>query len=228
MLEEMDYLVIDVADNAKQAMHLARVTKPDIILMDINIKGTKDGISTAEEIYAVDPVPIIFLSSLTDKETFERAKRSQPYAYLTKPANKISLQRSIELAISKFNESNNLSPVLDSTWETTPFLKKNLLVKQDNKLVKLKFEEILAVEVEEKYCSIYVGEQKYVVRISLKDILEKLPPNHFIRTHRNFVVNTEMIDGIDLEENIIHTPYKEFPLGRKYRTELLNSDGFIS
>ena len=224
-LEDMGYLVIDIADNAKAALHMTKISKPDIVLMDIDIKGNQDGITAAEEIFTLDPTPIIFITSLIDKETFDRAKKAHPYAYLVKPANKTSLRHAIELAIENFNgnESDGNIPLNEF-----PFLKQNFLIKEGNKLVKIAIEHIHVIEVEEKYCSIYTDSKKYLVRISLKDILEKLSNQNFFRTHRNFVVNMDHVESIDLEANTVHTQAKDLPLGRKYRSYILKSKGYIS
>ncbi|MDN5205649.1 response regulator [Fulvivirgaceae bacterium BMA10] len=224
-LEEMGYLVIAVANNAKAALHFAKITKPEIILMDIHLSGSKDGITVAQEIYALDPVPIIFVTSLMDQETFERAKQAHPYAYLLKPANKVSLQHSIELAIQNFNEEQENKKY---SLEQFPFFRQNLLIRQGNKLVKLNFDGIELIEVEEKYCTIFTVDQKFVVRISLKELLEKLPIDKFVRVHRNYVVHGDKIIAIDLEKNHVQTKSKSLPLGRKYRSALLNSRGYIS
>ncbi|MDN5210635.1 response regulator [Fulvivirgaceae bacterium BMA12] len=224
-LEEMGFLVIDVADSAKSAIHMAKISRPEIILMDINLKGEMDGIAAAQQIFTMDPTPIIFVTSLSDKDTFERAKKVHPFAFLVKPANKISLKHSIELAIENFN-AKTLKKRL--TLEQFPFLKQNLLIKEGNKLIKLNIENIHIIEVEEKYCSIYDEKKKFVVRISLKDILEKLANDKFMRIHRNYVVNIDRIIAIDLEKNLVQTEIKELPLGRKYRSEIINNKGYIS
>ena len=224
-LEEMDFLVIDVVDNAKSAIHLVKISRPEIILMDINLNGEMDGITAAHQIFTLDPTPIIFITSLSDNQTFDRAKKVHPFAYLIKPANKISLRHSIELAIENFNEKSLAQKL---TLEQFPFLKKNLLIKEGNKLVKLTIENIHLIEVEEKYCSIYGENRKFVVRISLKDILEKLENDKFLRIHRNYVVNIDKIIAIDLEKNVVQTELKDLPLGRKYRSEIINSKGYIS
>lgn len=224
-LEEIGFLVIDAVDNAKAAMHLAKISRPEIILMDINLNGEMDGIAAARQIFALDPTPIIFVTSLSDKETFDRAKKVHPFAYLIKPANKVSLKHSIELAIENFNEKSLTKKL---TLEQFPFLKQNLLIKEGNKLVKLGIENIHIIEVEEKYCSIYGENKKFVVRISLKDILEKLSKDKFMRVHRNYVVNIDRIIAIDLDKNVVQTELKELPLGRKYRSEIINSKGYIS
>ncbi len=224
-LEEMGFIVIDVADNAKTAMHLAKISRPEIILMDIDIKGDMDGITTAKQIFDLDPTPIIFITSLVDKETFDRAVKVYPFAYLIKPANKVSLKHAIVLAIENFNEKKQAQRL---TLEQFPFLKQNLLIKEGNKLVKLNIDNIHIIEVEEKYCSIYADNKKFIVRISLKDILERLNNQKFTRIHRNFVVNIDKIISIDLEQNIVLTDFKELPLGRKYRSDLINSQGYLS
>jgi len=224
-LEEMGYIVIDVVDNAKAALHLVKITRPELVLMDINIRGEMDGISVAQQIFSLDPTPVIFITSLSDQSTFDRAKKAHPFAYLLKPANKISLEHSIELAIQNFNEKAIEKKL---TFEQFPFLKQNLLIKEGNRLIKIGMANIDVIEVEEKYCSIYVEKKKYVVRISLKDLMDKLPDEQFTRIHRNFVVNMDKIIALDLENNIVQTTFKNLPLGRKYRSDLIKSKGYIS
>jgi DNA-binding LytR/AlgR family response regulator len=224
-LEEMGYIVIDVVDNAKAALHLVKIARPELVLMDINIRGEMDGISVAQQIIVLDPTPVIFITSLSDQDTFNRAKETHPFAYLLKPANKISLEHSIELAIQNFNEKAIQKKL---TFEQFPFLKQNLLIKEGNRLIKIAMAIIDVIEVEEKYCSIYVEEKKYVVRISLKDLMDKLPDEQFTRIHRNFVVNMDKIIALDLENNIVQTTFKNLPLGRKYRSDLIKSKGYIS
>ena len=224
-LEEMGFVVVDVVDNAKSALHLVRIARPEIILMDINIKGQTDGILAAQEIFTVDPTPIIFITSLSDKSTFERAKKAHPFAYLLKPANKVSLKHAIELAIENFNKQQRGN---EYNFEQFPFLKNNILIKEGQKLIKISMSAIDLVEVEEKYCSIYVNSKKFVVRISLKDIIEKLPDDIFVRVHRNYVINMEKIVALDLENNIVQTTFNDIPLGRKYRADILKNKGYIS
>ncbi len=96
----MNYEIAGEANNANEALRLALATHPDLILMDIKIKGDKDGIMVAEEIHQSYNVPIIYLTAYSDDKTIERAKLTGPFSLLTKPVrNNTMLKTAIELAI---------------------------------------------------------------------------------------------------------------------------------
>ncbi|NMO08459.1 PAS domain S-box protein [Methanobacterium subterraneum] len=97
-LESFGYEVPYVASNGEEAVKKALEIKPDLILMDIILKGKTDGIDAALEIKKFN-IPVIFLTAHPEESTIERAKLTEPYGYLTKPYNTIELKYSIELAI---------------------------------------------------------------------------------------------------------------------------------
>ena len=100
IIDQMGYQSSKVSDNAEEAIQIAKHFNPDLLLMDINIEGKMDGIETAVAINEFSPTPVIFITSLSDTETFEKAKSTIPFAYITKPFDAPILQRSIELALS--------------------------------------------------------------------------------------------------------------------------------
>ncbi len=73
--------------------------RPHLVLMDIGLKGTMDGIAAATEILANQNIPIIFVTAYADESTFDRATHVSPYGYLVKPFEDTELQTAIELAI---------------------------------------------------------------------------------------------------------------------------------
>ena len=100
-LEEMGYEVVGTADTGEKAIRLASQTKPDLMLMDICIKGPMDGIDTAAIIRRDLRIPIVFLTSFADSETIRRAAQTAPYGYLTKPYKAKELRAAIEVALQK-------------------------------------------------------------------------------------------------------------------------------
>lgn len=100
-LIELGYRVCGIADNANQAIALARTYRPDVILMDIVIKGDRDGIQAADEIARSLHIPVVFLTAFSDAQTVERAARTSPYGYLTKPFQEKELRAAIEVALYK-------------------------------------------------------------------------------------------------------------------------------
>jgi two-component system, response regulator PdtaR len=112
-LHEMGYSVVGQAANAEDALRLARDKKPDLILMDIHIQGDRDGIITAEEINTRYGIPIIYLTAYSDDETIQRAAKTRPYGFLTKPFRKNEMYSTIEMALYKhriIQQEENLEP----------------------------------------------------------------------------------------------------------------------
>jgi PAS domain S-box-containing protein len=100
------YKVVGLATKAEESIEKAETEKPDLILMDIKLKGDMDGIEAANKIRESLRLPVIFLTSYTDDETFQRAKLTDPFGYLIKPFEIKDLKRTVEMALYK-NKLNN-------------------------------------------------------------------------------------------------------------------------
>ncbi len=100
-VEELGYELLGAYTDANKAIEQCSITRPDVVLMDINLPGSMDGITAADKIYYEFDVPIIYISSYTDETTVSRALKSTSYGYLVKPIEKISLGITIDLVYSK-------------------------------------------------------------------------------------------------------------------------------
>jgi len=100
-LERLGYAVAGVASSAEDAVRTASEQRPDLVLMDIRIKGAMDGIDTAEVVRRRFGVPVVFLTAHTDEVTLDRAKRAEPFGYVVKPLRSSELRRAVELALYK-------------------------------------------------------------------------------------------------------------------------------
>ena len=100
-LREMGYRVCACVDNGRDAIARARADRPDLVLMDVVLKGEMDGIAAAAVIGAELQIPILFLTAYSDDQTVERAARAMPYGYLTKPFQGRELRAVIEVALRK-------------------------------------------------------------------------------------------------------------------------------
>jgi CheY-like chemotaxis protein len=96
-LEKRGYAVIATIDTGEKAIHKASSENPDLILMDIRLKGTLDGIEAAARIHAVLDIPVIFLTAYADEEKMERAKLTLPFGYLLKPVQDRDLKSTKQL-----------------------------------------------------------------------------------------------------------------------------------
>ena len=103
----------------------------------------------------------------------------------------------------------------------------HIYTKVGNKLRKVPLDDILYIEVEGKYSALQVRDRKYNVKASLKDLLQKLPTNRFVRVSRNFVVNLSRIQHIDTFQYTVKVGDMEIPISRTYKEELMRHINLI-
>ncbi len=220
-LTRLGYAVTAIVTRGEEAIRQAQENRPDLILLDINLKGTLDGIETAHQLNKLVHIPIIYVTANSDEATFNRAKETRPYAFITKPIRNLDLQRAIELTISRMADDyhQNTEPEQELS-EATPFvLSDRIFVRQNQKMVKIFVEEILYLEADRNYCHLVTADQTYLLTITLKALEEKLASPHFLRVHRSYVVNLRQID--EVAENQIGLSGKTIPLSYLHRDELL-------
>lgn len=102
------YNVVGLVTTAEESIENAKTEKPDLVLMDIKLKEERDGIEAANIIRESLRLPVVFLTSYTDDETFQRAKLTDPFGYLIKPFEIKDLKRTVEMALYKNKLSNEL------------------------------------------------------------------------------------------------------------------------
>lgn len=107
-LQQAGYTVIATVSSGEDAVKYAKEKIPDIILMDIIIKGALDGIETAQQIRTILDIPVVYLTAFSDEKTIERAKLTEPFGYLIKPFNKRELNIAIEMALFKHRMEEEL------------------------------------------------------------------------------------------------------------------------
>lgn len=100
-LEGLGYTVTAVISSGEVALQKVAETFPDLVLMDIKLKGTIDGIQAAEQIRKEFQIPVVYLTAYTDEETLNRAKLTEPYGYILKPFEARDLGTTIEMALYK-------------------------------------------------------------------------------------------------------------------------------
>jgi DNA-binding NarL/FixJ family response regulator len=106
-LNNSDFTVSGIAYDDEEAMFQLKQNTPDAAILDINLDCATDGIEIAEYINKYSHIPFLFLTSHADKDTLERAKKTEPWGYIVKPFNEKTLQASLEIAISNFAQRSN-------------------------------------------------------------------------------------------------------------------------
>ncbi len=107
-LNYMGYEVVGTAVNCIEALERANMLKPDLILMDIMLEGSSDGIVTAQKIKEQQFLPIIYLTAYEDEDLFNRAKITEPYGYLIKPFNDRDLRIVLETTFYKYGHDKRI------------------------------------------------------------------------------------------------------------------------
>ena len=108
-LLKLGYEVVACATNADEAIASITTTLPDIIIMDIHLNHSKDGIETAEAIQKIANIPILYLTAFADDETIRRAVNTNPIGYLIKPFKREELKSTILLGLHKKNRAEHIS-----------------------------------------------------------------------------------------------------------------------
>ena len=108
MLNAMGYDAFAIAASADDALARIAEHRPDLVLMDIRIKGSRDGIETADLLRARFGIPVVYLTAHSDDATLERAKLTVPYGYLMKPVKAAELRSAIEIAIHRHGMERQL------------------------------------------------------------------------------------------------------------------------
>lgn len=221
-LDELGYEVTGMVTRAEQALLHCRQTPPDVILLDIKLKGEMDGIQLAHKLNEEIDIPIIFLTANTDEATFHRAKEALPFAFLSKPYKKLDLQRTLALVVSRL-QADNTSGHCGNSPDNSYILSDRIFVRYKDKMVKVVIEDILYIKADGNYCLIATDDKDYMLTVPLKTLEESLPASHFMRTHRSFVVNLNKIEALtDNQEFLTLGGDKHIPVSRRFKPEVLN------
>lgn len=108
MLLSLGHSIVGIVTTGEEALKTARDDRPDLVLMDIVLKGKIDGIAAAEEIWETWGIPVVYLTAYADDTIFQRAKLSEPFGYLLKPFESRELQTTVEMALYKSRMENRL------------------------------------------------------------------------------------------------------------------------
>lgn len=201
------YEVVSVCKTYATALLELEKQQIDLILLDIKLKGEKDGIDLARVIREDYRIPFVFISSHSDRNTVQRAVEVNPYGYLIKPFEDNDVLVAIEVALSNFGKEQ-------STRIEDFLLNDALFVRHKNLSIKIMLTDIEHIKAEGNYSTIYTIDQKqYVLRGTLKEIETKLPTKQFYRIHKSYIINLSQLSAINT--NGIYVNEKKLPIGRE-------------
>jgi DNA-binding LytR/AlgR family response regulator len=214
-LTDLGYEVIGIESRGEEAVQHAKTNTPDLLLLDVNLKGRMNGFDTAKAIQNFKDIPIIYLTANNDEASFALAKETHPWAFITKPFNKLNLQRTIELVVAQIKENSGYGNFSDQM----EVMDDRIFVRHNGSMEKILLVDILYVEADRNYCKIVTEANSYLITCTLKTMEEKLPKSNFVRVHRSFLVNLTKLDVV--AEHHIEIKRKVIPLSKSHKEMLL-------
>jgi hypothetical protein len=133
-LESLGYRVVAIAASGEKAVEKATELRPDLVLMDIRLKGDMDGIAAAQQIWENLEIPAIYVTGHSDQSTVERAKVSAPFGYILKPIKERELSVAIDIALQRYEREHLLSAILKGMTDGVIIVDKECRVKSLNQV----------------------------------------------------------------------------------------------
>jgi DNA-binding LytR/AlgR family response regulator len=224
-LTKMGYKVMGIMAHGEDAIKNIQENPPDLMLVDINLKGKLDGVETVQQIRAInDKIGIIYLTANDDEVTYNRAKTTKPEAFISKPFKRLDLARAIELAIIRMSKMQSLSnPTTTTTTEEKNgyILDDRIFVKYQDSMVKIYLQDILYVEADRNYCKVFTVDKAYLITFSLKVFEEKLNSEIFIRIHRSYIINLAKIDSLKDNCEYVSIGQQHLAVSRSFKEEFM-------
>jgi two-component system, LytTR family, response regulator LytT len=195
-LISLDYEVQNCVATGKAAIEEVERSLPDLILMDIMLKGEMTGIEAAQEITKKHDVPIIYLTANADIATIEKAKISLPYGYIIKPFTERDLQTNIEIARFKFE--NDMKAKVESDqfrefFKPEDHASNKLMVESGTGLKKIDPSEVYFIEKNEEGAIIHLFDDQIEVKRSPEALAGKFSNHSFVRINTDFIVNAKKV-----------------------------------
>lgn len=218
-LNSLGYRVTGIAESYAESIHQITEQQPDLILVDIMLKGTETGIDLGHYIRNKLNIPFIYLTSHSDKYIVNEACKTTPDAYLVKPFKKEELYTSIEIALTNYACIDKLRS--SSKEGDDIIIKDSIFIKCNGYFSKLKLMDIVYFKSEGNYLELYSEKKKKcIIRSTLKEFMNCLPENKFVRTHQSYVVNIDYV--IKLTYTSIIVSEYEVPISRNRRDEIMD------
>lgn len=215
-IKKIGYKFTKIVDNLTDALQSVEQSEIDLVILDVELKGTLDGITLAKFLNKKNK-PFLCVTNAKHLALYQKIKPFKPVAYLLESVKNSTLESILSnINSSIFNaKKQGMQAALKASIADTFF------IKQNNVLKKIPYDDVLWIKTEGNYSIIYTTNKRYILKLSLKKVLVQLPKSHFIQIQRAFIVALSKIEDIDTTTNEVIINEEKLPLGRNYRDELL-------
>jgi two-component system, LytTR family, response regulator LytT len=198
ILEKEDEDQIFIAGSAMDAKQLIDKNKTiDLVLLDINMETPEAGIDLAYELSRNYGIPFIFITAQSDSTIIRKAATTFPLAYIVKPFVAVSVHAAVQMARQKIANSS-------------------LCIRDGYKDVIIPLDAIFYGRSNNNYIEIYGHNKKWVVRVTMRDLLNDLPSNQFVQVHRSFFINKFHLESVKSDEVVVKG--SSIPVSKSFET----------
>ncbi len=209
----LNYQHVEVVNTFKHAHEYLLENQVDLFLLDFYLDKGRTGLELVNSYLPNTKAPIIFFSSFYDDTILDQIKSLNSVAFLPKTASLFDIQKSIDLLLAKAVEEN-----INNSSRFSEFL----LIKKGKDLVRITIADFEYIEVDGKYLIVHIGDEEYLLRSTLSDLIKRLPSN-FLRIHQSFVINLKLLDKINLVDNMAYVKDIKLPISRNYKKTLIST-----
>lgn len=211
-LVDFGFEVVDTLISGEECIRRFDELNPDVVIMDLQIKGPYDGIETARRLNENRSVPVIYLTANSDKQTILRVLEKFPAPFISKPYNRNDLMVAIEVAFASFNQNKHARIVRDDT--------NAVFIKSGQQYKKVKLDSILYLEAAGSYVKVHTVDTHHLVSYNLSYAEGIIGREKFKRIHRSYIVNTDHITAI--EHGTVVVQDKVLPVSKAYYRDLMS------
>lgn len=199
VIEQAGYTCTGCVKNARDCLNHLTKQPVDLVLMDIQLEGSPDGINTALEVEKRYNIPVLFISGNAKTEDIDRVMLTQTQRFVQKPFNDHDLLTQISLAFSSFN-----------AVEVPHIVHTN----KHGEILRIPVNDICYIKADRMYCQVHTMENNITFSLSLSAFLERYPQDCWLRIHKSYAVNKHRVEMV--RKNKIIVCGASLPIGRSY------------
>ena len=201
-LKKLGFEIVGNVHTMEDTLRIIQDEKVDVILLDLNLHDSFTGMELGKKIKQWN-IPVIIMTAYKDVDIFEEAMEIEPVGFLVKPFDLLSLRGALENARKQTRKESE-----------------SVFLKYKGKLTKVYLDDIFYLEAEGNYTVVMTEHKKFVLRISLTRLMERIKAKNLQQVHRGSVVNLDKIQEVNLKEKFLKVNGHTIPIGRKYKKDL--------
>lgn len=211
VLQHDGFNIVGFSTKAEKAWLEIKELNVAVVLIDVNLEGTKDGIWLAQNIKQSLNCAIIFLTAYGSNAILERIQKTEPDAYIMKPFNNPTLLYAVATACQNLHKKNN---------ETTTKSDLPLMIKSRIGKVKVYKSDLIYLQSDGNYVNLFTTSENHSIRGKLDEVISFLDYKNIYRIHRRYAVNFTQVASYNAK-NIVVSNGEELPFSKSFDFEVL-------